>query len=132
MNLFTNWFSQSALWRPSVAVYPLAYRFLRESQLLTPLSHGFRFTVERDKSIVAAIVVLLLVGCPSAVIRNITQIVVDSFQRHICRPLAHVGKEIRKSQPRIADGNSATSVTGICSVGWFRTPAYHTSPYDQY
>jgi hypothetical protein len=54
---------------------------------------------------------LLALGRPSAILRLVITIVVDSLDRVAARPLAHVGQEVLERKPSFADRDSSAAVS---------------------
>lgn len=74
-------------------------------------------------------VVSLLGGCrPAAVSGRIRPVIVVSLYRHARRRLAHVGEEIFKDEPPVADRNAAPAVVSEARVFRIATPLQHGRP----
>lgn len=71
----------------------------------------------------------LLGGCrPTAVSGRIRTVIVVPFDRHKRRRLAHVGEEIFKDEPPVADRNAAATIVCEAPVSRIATPLQHRRP----
>lgn len=76
-----------------------------------------------------AVVCLLLASGPSAIVRRIRAIVVDSVDGQSGRTQTHVGEKIRKGvYPPFANKYSATAVVIVILVIWVQTTSLHARP----
>jgi hypothetical protein len=80
-------------------------------------------------SAAAAIVGLLFRSSPTAVIRRVASVVVYAVDRMTRRwASSHVGQEIFKALPSLADSNASASVIGIGWIGWSAASGFHFHP----
>ena len=74
-------------------------------------------------------IVCLLFGCgPSAILRLVVAVVVDAVDRQPRLAVTHIGKEICKYVPPIADGYPASSVIHEPPAGWAVATLKHAMP----
>lgn len=83
-----------------------------------PLGHRLGAGTQRQKFAGPRVVGLNVLCRPLAIGRGIGPVVINSFQRHAAWPFSHVGVEILKTQPAIADGDSARPVETITRQIW--------------
>lgn len=75
------------------------------------------------------IVSLLLGCCPSAILRRVRAIVVDSVKAVIFgRTSAHVRKERLEIKPPFAHLYSSTAIVGVCVIVWVAAAILHCVP----
>lgn len=110
--------------------------FFGQTNFLCPLLDGLRFSVIGNAATIlvrfclSLISVLFGIGRPSAIIRGVRSIVVDTVKTMFGRGAwAHVGEEILKAVfPAITDGNAASSPIGVIFSGGIETPFFHALP----
>ena len=92
-----------------------------------PSGEGLCFTERGYVVVFACIVVLFLASSPFAIVRTISEVIVDAFNRvFFGRSSAHVFIETGKaSLPRLADSYSAPSISRVVLVG---APCLHLFP----
>src|ERR1700752_1824984 len=98
------------LWLPAV-IQALAQRATVDAGNSGPFSEAHGFAFKGDKPIPASIACLLWSCRPATVVRAIPALVVDAFDCHLIRALAHVGKKsfIRIS-PFRANGDASAAI----------------------
>lgn len=126
-NPFLHGRSKSTLHGPSVPE-SLNQSVLFHSQFPCPLRDGKRFVVKRDQCVASAVVILVNRRCPSAIFRRVPGVVVDSVQGHAVRPVPHIGQEIFKFHPSLANIDPATAIPGVVPMVRVQTPLFHCSP----
>lgn len=102
-------------------------RLVREAVLSGPVLQGQFSAIEGVIGGRAPVTDLLLLSRPSAVLRRVAKIVVNSIQGRACWLWSHVGVEGTEGIPLFADRNAATSivfVSGIPDIG-AATPHRH-------
>lgn len=101
----------------------------RHAGFFAPLSNRHCFAVARQAAIRSAISRLFLASGPAAIVRRVIALVIVAFNLvRLGRAFSHIGKEVLKVVPAIADGDSTASVAGIGDVTATLTPAQHRSP----
>ena len=91
-------------------------RALGQTRLQTPLSKGLGFPIVSYEVVLSRVVVLLCSGCPFTVCRTITLIIINSFYRHPLWPFAHILQKVLEFKPSVTNGDSSTTVVGVCVV----------------
>ena len=88
-------------------------------------------TMSTGISHTALIPSLCLNRCPSAVLRSVISLVVDSVKRVLGGPRPHVGQEgLEGSSPSFTDTNSASTIEGIEAMPGIQAPLFHACPDD--
>lgn len=95
---------------------------------LTPLQQRMFFTIPGQAAGVAFIICLLFSGRPSAIIRRIAFIVVDSIKRTSQRSFTHISKKIIEREPAVANRNPATAIIGEVAMCGVEATFFHTRP----
>ncbi len=102
---------------------------LVESKFIRPLSYGKSLSLISQQSIRPRVVVLFRWSCPDAIFRCVTQIIILSFKRMICRSFTHISKKVfKRLLPAVTDSNSACAVIGKRSRLWIMATRNHTGP----
>ena len=70
----------------------------------------------------------MLTSFPSAIIRFVSAIVVDTTDGCSWRSFAHVGKEVGEGQPSFTDGDASSSVARPAIIGWVSASLDHLCP----
>lgn len=87
------------------------------------------FPVERERSVCASIVGLLVSGCPPAVIGTVVAINVNPVDLHAYFPRRkHVFGKVRERVPPFAYRYASTSVAVVVVARFVVAPLKHTSP----
>jgi len=95
----------------------------------SPLCNAMGFSLERDKFITPSVSRLLLMSGPSAILRGVTFVVVNSVKRFSMWFFPHVGKEINKgATPFVTDDNTSLSVRWVIIVARAMASANHFIP----
>jgi hypothetical protein len=99
-------------------------------QLSAPLGKRLAFAFPSVKNIWSAIVALDLASGPTAVVRFIRAININSINRmQIRRALSHVSVEIFEGIfPSLTDRDTATSVAFICGIIWISASGLQAQP----
>lgn len=67
--------------------------------------------------------------CPTAIFLAITLFVVNSVQSEMrTRAFTHIGEEVGKFQPRLANSYPSSPVIAVILMGRIQAPAFHVSP----
>lgn len=83
-------------------------------------------SVVDESVVVAPVAVLRLARGPRAVLRAVSQIIVDALDRVASRPLAHVGYERRKRvPPPLTDANASGAIVPEGRFVWVFAPTDH-------
>lgn len=90
----------------------------------SPLREGLGFVAARNEPDCAPVSRLLLMGSPSAICRRVAKLAVDAVKSCARGPLPHVGKEVCKRAPSLADAHFAE----IVSLCWIRATRLHGVP----
>lgn len=107
---------------------PLADRAVLNAGFYGPLRNRQRPATESQNSVAAPVVVLFENSCPSAVLGQIPNVVVDSVKRHAVRPFAHIGEKILEDHPSFANRNASATVVFKIGVPRVKTPFLHRRP----
>ena len=118
---------KSALHGPSMSE-PLNQSVLFHPQFPRPLRDGKRLSVKRDQCIASTVVILVNRRCPPAIFGRVPGVVVNSVQGHAVRPVSHVGQEILKFHPSLANIYSSTAVPGVVPMVRIQAPLFHCGP----
>lgn len=113
--------------RPASRV-PLVQGNVAEAELLGPLRQAFPLAVRPDEYRPPLVSVLLLRRRPAAILRRVVAIAVQPVQRVARRPLAHVGKEVLKGSPAVADADSTPAISRVAIAPRPRAAINHRSP----
>ena len=98
-------------------------------KFFAPLNSRFRFALKGNTDSGAFISSLFRSATPLTVIRRISSMVIEPFNRMAWRgALAHVGKKILKGVPSLANRNATPSVIRKRAVGRIVAPISHVSP----
>jgi hypothetical protein len=101
------------------------------SDFFGPCRNALRSPIERQQSIVAFIAILLFPCRPSHVARLVVAIVFNALKCVLRRrPRSHVGVEVLKRQPPIADCDSATSVVIVGRVSCGAAACKNMAPHS--
>lgn len=93
-----------------------------------PFTNGLGFAFIGKKMINSAVALLLLVCAPSAIVRTIAKIVVESINCISSWRLSHVGKKVRKIKPAITDGDTTASIILVGLIFWIITALFYSKP----
>lgn len=85
-------------------------------------------SVERKENGPSAIGQLLFGRRPAAIARFVIAVVVDAVKRHSVWSRPHIGEEILKYKPAIADLDSASSIKVPIGCLGIAAPIFHTAP----
>lgn len=99
-----------------------------KSGLLGPRLDSPRLSAVRQEMVPSAIVVLSLARCPRAIRRLVVTVVVAALYRQSGWPLAHIGEETVKSQPRRADADPSSAVATEIWVLRIEATLQHVGP----
>ncbi len=132
----SKWLSQCEFWRHLVCIQPLKQSgFLDAIDRLSICKR--EFTTERTESKrVALVVVLRVARYPSAILRRVVTVIVDTINLMIFRrTFAHVCEEACKSalraiaaKPSVTDANAAPAVVLISASMRTVTTSFHVRP----
>jgi hypothetical protein len=75
-----------------------------------PISRTHSFPIDGEHSIAAPIPLLLLAGCPPAVLLAITGVVISSVEGKTRWPFSHILQKVIEPPPAIANSNSTSTV----------------------
>jgi len=127
-----DWNSHGVNFRPSKIVNSRTSNSARYPCLLTPLGQRFRFTVDGYQSVFASIVSLLLISCPTTIIRAVVAAIINTFEcvakwpfwswPHVCK------KVIKRVYPAVTYFDSATTVIFELCVFFSITTVAHSKP----
>jgi hypothetical protein len=76
--------------------------------------------------------VLLRYGRPSAILREITKVIIDAIDGRTVRRVAHVGVKIFEIEPALTNGDAAAAVPGIAAVLRVKAARFHAVPGGPY
>lgn len=128
MNLeILNWSGASIFDRPASAK-ALSYQRDMPAKAVGPFGHAFRFAVGGEHSVVSPIASLHRVRCPTAVFWGIVTRVVAPFKRQAWGSRPHVGDEILKAVPPLADSDAAPAVIAEGGIIRITAPLEHACP----
>ncbi len=101
---------------------------LRQAEPLAPFCYGESFAAVSDATIRSLITGLFFSCRPSAILRGIVTIVVDALDAVLGRRITHVGIEVFKRLPTLADLNATRTVVMVRGAARILTSVFHTSP----
>lgn len=105
----------------------VANKLLTNPCFIRPFSRGHRYTVEGEGSTSASVISLLLLGFPSAILKTIVAIIINSTEGvKFRRLISHVVNKGLKIMPRFSNNNSTPTVAGIFFAVWVVAPLMHT------
>ncbi len=100
-----------------------------DSERVCPIGQTLRLSVVRYHPIIAFVTVLSFPCRPTAVARAIGTVIVNTFNAVLRRGLLpHVGEEVFKCFPSLANGNPAFTVVVVVDRVGIVTPLEHTLP----
>lgn len=110
------------------SLYSFGNKMLRFTNNLTPFHNGLSLPLIVKKNICATIAGLLFACYPPAVFFIIVPIVIPAIQRHALWLMAHIGKEILKFKPCLANFNSPSSIIRKVFHIWIAAALNHCIP----
>lgn len=82
-----------------------------------------------NKPCVPSISVLFVNSSPFTIIRVVSLVIVDAFNRCVSRPLTHIFKKVLKTvEPTITNDNPSTTISRIITTVFIGTPVSHATP----
>ncbi len=94
-----------------------------------PLTQRMGFTVDGDKVIRLLVVGLRCMSSPTAILRRVGTIVVDTVQRASAWTHSHVPEECPKAiEPFLANPDTSCTVVNETRTVWIETPSFHVTP----
>ena len=91
-------------------IEPLGQSVTVNSANARPLRKRVCHPVKSEVSAIAAIILLIGAGSPTAIFWAVTAVIVNPLQSVIRRAFAHIGKKILKHLPTVANQNAAPAV----------------------
>lgn len=103
-------FGESALNRPSVT-QSITDGLSRYPKTTAPLRNRHRLTTIGEVVILSCVAVLLRDCRPTAILRRVRSVIIDTVYRAPIGAIAHIGKEVgERLSPSVADGNATRPV----------------------
>lgn len=88
----------------------------------SPVGNGLRYSVEGNLSCSSSVSKLVGTGCPSAVVRRVTLVVIDALKRVFGWARSHIGVErLKRVSPAVAHRDTSAAV--VCERGSLRAIA---------
>lgn len=126
--IFTDRDAQRVVGRPS-EIEALVNRIFFQAKVFGPLGHRKYTTVKAETTILPRIVALLWTCSPSAVIRRVSTLIINSLKRVAeAWTLSHIYQEIGSRFPSFANRNTPAAVISECGVLGVLTAIHHMCP----
>lgn len=104
------------------------YEVMGNSEFSRPSKHVKRLSPKGETYIFTRVRRLFQWSCPFAILFAIAAVVINPLNRQSRRADAHVGKEVFKSKPSLANSNSSSSIISELIVGLISATPQHVFP----
>ena len=108
---------------------PKINRAIRQPCFFAPFSYGQGFAKSSDKSSVSSIFGLLFSGCPSAIFRAVTFLVINALYTKSIWSFAHVAQKIGKVKPAVTNGDAPAPVIFVRFASLAKASFFNPFPY---
>lgn len=107
---------------------PIPHEGIMNMKSVRQINEAFRYTVDREKPVVAGVSGLLRFACPAAVAWLVISIVVFAFKHCPARSISHVEHKVFEHHPPLTHRNSPSSVVVKRVSLWIGASLNHVRP----